>query len=65
MSYRLHGCKHRREWQAGENTVVAAPGWSIFVDTPHGEVRVDPSAVDDLVTALEEAKQHQRGKNPK
>ena len=61
---RLHNCHHRREWKVGENTVVAAPGWSLFVQTPQGEVRLDPSRVDDFVTALKEAKQHQRGRNP-
>jgi hypothetical protein len=62
---RLYGCQHRREFPAGENTVIAAPGWSIFIHTPKGDVRVDPESVDDLVEALQAAYRHQQGKNPK
>jgi hypothetical protein len=66
----LQNAKHRREFPVGQAKIIAAPGWTIVVSgLDHipgtNDVRLDPSRVEDLVKALKEAKQHQRGKNPR
>jgi hypothetical protein len=59
----LESAPKRREIEAGKITVIASPGYCVFVGpVVEGEhIRVEPDEIDALVEALQVAKRVSRG----